>query len=87
MLIRFVFGKIFDLFLFIYFNSVFNVFMLFGLSDYFVVIFEINLKFYCFIKFFYKVYVYKKVNFDSLNDFILKLLDFFVLNLWGNLVE
>lgn len=78
----------FDLFLFIYLNSVLNVFMFFGLSDYFVVIFEINLKFFCFIKLLCKVYIYKKVNFDGLNDFIFKLLlEFFVLNLCGNLVE
>lgn len=64
--IRFIFGKVLDLLLLIYLNVVGDILNFFGLNDYFVVIFEVNLKFIRFVKYLYKVYLYNKVNFDGL---------------------
>lgn len=60
--------------LIIYLNCIGDILNVIGLSDYFVVILEVNLKFIMLIKFFYKVYLYNNMNFDGLRDFMLKLL-------------
>lgn len=80
-------GKTLDLLLSTYPNSVSNVSTSPGLSDHLAVTFEINLKPHRSTKPPHKVYVYKKANFDSLNDFISKSSDFFASNPWGNSAE
>ena len=82
------FGKTLDLLLSTYPNSVSNVFMSSGLRDHLAVIFEINLKPLRSTKPPHKAYIYKKANFDGLNDFISKSSsEFFASNPCGNPVE
>ena len=82
------FEKTLDLLLSTYPNSVSHVFMSSGLSDHLAVIFEINLKPLRSTKPPHKAYIYKKANFDGLNDFISKSSsEFFASNPCGNSVE
>ena len=81
-------GKTLDLLLSSYPNSVSNVSTSPGLSDHLPVTFEIILKPHRSTKPPHKVYIYKKANFDGLNDFILKSSsEVFASNPWGNSVE
>lgn len=65
-------GTTLDLLLSTYPNSVSNVSTSSGLSDHHIVNFEINLKPHRSTKPPHRVYIYKKANFDGLNDFITK---------------
>ena len=81
-------GKTLDLLLSTYPNSISYVFMYSSLNDHLAVIFEINLKPLCSTKPPHKAYIYKKANFDGLNDFISKSSsEFFASNPCGNSVE
>lgn len=80
--------KTLDLLLSTYPNSISGVSTSSGLSDHDIVSFEINLKATRFSKSPHRVYLYKKANFDGLNEFIAKSsAEFFASNPWENSVE
>jgi len=79
-------SKTLDLLLSSYPNSISGVSTSSGLSDQDIVNFKINLKAMHFSKSPHRVYLYKKANFDGLNEFIAKsLAEFFASNPWKTL--
>ena len=80
--------KTLDLLLSTYPNSISGVSTFSGLRDHDIINFEINLKATRFSKSSHRVYLYKKANFNRLNEFMAKsLAGFFAPNPWENSVE
>ena len=80
--------KTLDLLVSTYPNSVSGVSTSCGLSDHDIVNFEIKLKATRFSKSSHRIYLYKKTNFNGLNEFIAKSsAEFFASNPWENSVE
>lgn len=75
-----IFGKILDLLFLLYLYVIFDVYFVFGMSDYLVIFFYINVKVIRLLKFLYKVFDYKRVDFEGLRKIMFGFVEnFFVL--------